>query len=771
MRAVSTGVSIALGWFALQTGALAQSQADFANIFGTIIRQGINQALQSSWRELPQGELACVERQLRSEGTSISQAIQSGIGPSDPRMFTARSICRPRNPPAETAANVNGASSASIYAVEGLAVGARVVFNSAAYREYSCAPSEQFAGHSWCRKKRDDNSPRGAYVSTYSILHSEDGTVSYVNRSLDPAWFSGNEANEDIARLAKKFGTQPRLLSAPRKTGLPNGIIASWGDVTLDPIGQSAMDQIASGQSVRLGIMIDHIGDFQRSAKAGLPIYRLGGGAGYVWAANWDENGRGTLRFLAINASALTAPNSSKASSPQTPPVATVWTPVPPIAPTQPSAFNNPDPPASSPFGPPPVLTPQKGTSESTAANSRYRMESGRAVVTVTGYGATPSEARNDAVRQAVQKTMQQLIVVDRVIKNDEIVRDKIMSTMNGYVEGFKELSMRQDGQQTVLEAEVTVSPTKIENFIGQSAGNSATIDGGTLQQESERELSQRKVRGELFDRLFKGFPSEVLKPRLTRIVPSDRDPSRFVVTIEVSYSPAWVNALRTGMKGIAIPEPVQSYPGDDLPGGSYFPPMRGGPRAYPRKRTIRQEVGFPRKDGVGEICLDDQDECYRMPAGNYGGLFKHTVNLPALYVAIKFTDFAGKSVHLGDRKCIVVGLEQLQMNLSTSDLRVRSPWFIDTRPLSYTFQLPPAAMNIGEAKKVVLLTTFGLDRDRNMGAERRLGRDDTRRISVPNSFGAVTDILDETVDSDVCGAKMDGIGEQAIGAEVMGSK
>lgn len=41
--------------------------------------------------------------------------------------------------------------------------------------------------------------------------------------------------------------------------------------------------------------------------------------------------------------------------------------------------------------------------------------------VSVSGYGPTPQEARNDAVRQALQNTMQQLIVVDRRIENDEV--------------------------------------------------------------------------------------------------------------------------------------------------------------------------------------------------------------------------------------------------------------------------------------------------------------------------------------------------------------
>ena len=40
-----------------------------------------------------------------------------------------------------------------------------------------------------------------------------------------------------------------------------------------------------------------------RSAKAGLPVYRVAGGAGYVYSANFDENGRGHRHYVAADVS------------------------------------------------------------------------------------------------------------------------------------------------------------------------------------------------------------------------------------------------------------------------------------------------------------------------------------------------------------------------------------------------------------------------------------------------------------------------------------
>jgi hypothetical protein len=46
------------------------------------------------------------------------------------------------------------------------------------------------------------------------------------------------------------------------------------------------------------------VGNFARSAKEGLPIYRIGGGAGFLWVASFDPIGRGILRFAAVDPSA-----------------------------------------------------------------------------------------------------------------------------------------------------------------------------------------------------------------------------------------------------------------------------------------------------------------------------------------------------------------------------------------------------------------------------------------------------------------------------------
>jgi hypothetical protein len=303
------------------THASAQNANDIVNIFGGLIRSAVVQTTLTEWRKLSQSEVSCVDQNLRQQGSSLQAAIQQGITPSDPRIAGSRSACRTevaQQPNPRTQNNYQP----SIYVVDGLSLGGLVKFDSEAYQSYKCVPSEQFASFTWCQKKRDERIARGQFTSSYSILHSRTGIALYINRYLEPAWFTAKEANDDINGRSKKYGTPSRLIPMPQQSIVPNGMIVTWGNVILEQLDSKNVRQLAAGRDIHIGFMIDHIGNLQRSAQQGLPIYRLVGGAGYVWAASWNQAGVGTLRFLTIDPSAI-VPEMPVSSDKVEPPVAT----------------------------------------------------------------------------------------------------------------------------------------------------------------------------------------------------------------------------------------------------------------------------------------------------------------------------------------------------------------------------------------------------------------------------------------------------------------
>jgi uncharacterized membrane protein len=191
--------------------------------------------------------------------------------------------------------------------VDGMPLGGKVRTDSGIYKQYDCASSTQYREFTYCKRVKIETKVGGKLTTTTTIIHSGDGTVAYVNQFMEPASFTRADIDAEIARLSTKFGEKARLLEAPVQPGLPKAVIATWGSVKLVKLANADLDVLRSDKSPGKGILVDYLGDFTQSARAGFPVFSMQGDFGYIWIANYDEQGRGTLRFLAVNAATLTA--------------------------------------------------------------------------------------------------------------------------------------------------------------------------------------------------------------------------------------------------------------------------------------------------------------------------------------------------------------------------------------------------------------------------------------------------------------------------------
>ncbi|HEY7245621.1 MAG TPA: hypothetical protein VH678_17255 [Xanthobacteraceae bacterium] len=192
-----------------------------------------------------------------------------------------------------------GASAASPYAVDGVTLAKSLWLP----RAYQCSPSEQFSQHSWCRLSRHERGGRGAFTATTSVLRDEGRTVAYVSREIAPAFFTTDDMETEIERLSARFGAPARELRLPAREDAPAAVIVLWGKLQLEELPAKAVPSSESGGPEQ-SLLVDYLGDVQQSRQLGLPIFRLAGGAGYLWSAS-DRNGRGHLRFLAADAAVL----------------------------------------------------------------------------------------------------------------------------------------------------------------------------------------------------------------------------------------------------------------------------------------------------------------------------------------------------------------------------------------------------------------------------------------------------------------------------------
>jgi hypothetical protein len=213
-------------------------------------------------------------------------------------------LCRPAFAQNLQEAPQSAAFPGSPYVVDGLSLGDQVAVGSDAYRRYHCGPSDRFSGFTWCHKEETKRDGRHEVLLANSILHREDGKAWYVNRYIEPAFFKPNDVQDEIKRLSAKFAQPATEYRMPPRQGLPNAIIAVWGKLQLEPLDTNDVATVATGGATK-GLLVSYLGDVQRSAKVGVPVYRLKGGPGYVWAATFNSNGRGVLRFLTADPSQI----------------------------------------------------------------------------------------------------------------------------------------------------------------------------------------------------------------------------------------------------------------------------------------------------------------------------------------------------------------------------------------------------------------------------------------------------------------------------------
>jgi hypothetical protein len=225
-------------------------------------------------------------------------------------------------------AGASAAPAASPYGIDGLSLGAQAHPD----RTYECGPSEVFPGYTWCQRRRQERSNRGSFGAFTGIMQSPDGAAIYLNRIVEPAFFGANDLQDEIGRLSAKFGERARVMRLPPREGLPSAVIAQWGKIELEQLDDDAVATLAAKDAKLPPLLVDYLGNARRSAELRLPVFRLSGGAGYLWSASADGSGRGYLRLVAIDASAL-ASGTATPSRPQpaTKPVETKPTETKPV--------------------------------------------------------------------------------------------------------------------------------------------------------------------------------------------------------------------------------------------------------------------------------------------------------------------------------------------------------------------------------------------------------------------------------------------------------
>jgi TonB family protein len=136
------------------------------------------------------------------------------------------------------------------------------------------------------------------------------------------------------------------------------------------------------------------------------------------------------------------------------------------------------------------VATNSSSSSTVVASNQSDVQDADKTVsLVVTGQGKTPDEAKQSALRSAIEQAFGAFISSKTEILNDNLVKDEIVSVSNGNIQKFEVLSeSKLPDASYSLTVKAIVSINKLTSFV-ESKGISVEIQGGLFALNIKQQL------------------------------------------------------------------------------------------------------------------------------------------------------------------------------------------------------------------------------------------------------------------------------------------
>lgn len=168
------------------------------------------------------------------------------------------------------------------------------------------------------------------------------------------------------------------------------------------------------------------------------------------------------------------------------------------------------------------ALTPLNA--QDIGATSNATAESMVSVVKAKGQGETPDKAERSALLRAIVQAVGALVDQETLVKNDEVIRDQILSVSSGFVKSFKVVSEPKKNLEGDFETvlEVVVEKRKLEKSLSdkglvKAKSNTSDVWAETLSKTASADDAKRMLEAKLptlIERLFNvSFFEENPKP------------------------------------------------------------------------------------------------------------------------------------------------------------------------------------------------------------------------------------------------------------------
>lgn len=157
--------------------------------------------------------------------------------------------------------------------------------------------------------------------------------------------------------------------------------------------------------------------------------------------------------------------------------------------------------------------------------------------VFVTGTGLEPEEAKRNGFSAAIEQVVGVLVDAETLVKNEELVKDEILTFTRGYINQYTEIERRQEDGLHSVDMRVWVSVDKLGNRLEVLPGmDKRRIDGALLAAKIIIENQNKDHARQMFRRATADFTPDKMLTVSVADLPFKYDHSGQKVTLTVTY-------------------------------------------------------------------------------------------------------------------------------------------------------------------------------------------------------------------------------------------
>ena len=140
-------------------------------------------------------------------------------------------------------------------------------------------------------------------------------------------------------------------------------------------------------------------------------------------------------------------------------------------------------------------------------------LESSAETVVAEGVGATATDALKDAYRNAVRQVVGAVVDAETLVKNDEIIDDKVLTYSDGFIKTYQEVAepKKEKGGLIRIKIRATVERRSVVAKLKAANVIVKDIDGKGLFAEVVTQLDAEQDAAALLRKQFEGFPQSCI--------------------------------------------------------------------------------------------------------------------------------------------------------------------------------------------------------------------------------------------------------------------